>query len=568
LLRLVNPDAAAEKEERGSLVAKPTRYTPELIAEYTNNGYWTGENLPDVWDQNAREHPDKEAIVDSKTRLTWAQAKQWIDRFTLHLIKLGIKKDEVIAIQLPNVVELFLMMVACEKAGVLQVHLLRTMRHYEMEQILKKVEAVAMIIPWHFRDFDHFKMIQEIRPRLPALRHILICNDRVPEGTTSVKEMFKVPIEDSYSSDFLAARRFEATDVSSIAVTTGTTGLPKLIENPICAYFRKTQSFSRALRLTHEDTVAVMSAGLGSVFLAGFAGAPKVAARIVMQEKFDPEEALGLIEKESISVLSLVPAQAIMLARHPNLGNYDLTSLRGILLSGAPLRYTEGLEIEERLGCPVMQAWSSMDSTIGCMTSLDDPREIRLTTVGRPSVDGDEIKLVDDAGKEVVKGEVGEIWSRGPSGVSGYYKDPDATWQVWTRDGWFKSGDLGRITEEGNLTIIGRKTDIIIRGGQNISPVEIEGLLSGHPKVFSVAVIGMPDPILGERACAYVVPEPGQELTFEEMVSFLRQKRIAAYKLPERLEIMEELPLVAEQKVDKSFLRKDIAQKLKAEKKT
>jgi non-ribosomal peptide synthetase component E (peptide arylation enzyme) len=546
-------------------VAKPTRYTPELIAEYMKSGYWTTETFSDIWEHNAREYPDKEAVVDSRTRLTWAQAKQWIDRFALHLVKLGIIKDEVIAIQLPNVVELFLLMISCEKAGVLRVHLLRTVRHHEMEHILKKVEAVGVVIPWRFRDFDHFKMIQEIAPNLPALRHIFICDDSIPEGTISVKKIFEKPIEDSYFSYDLEGRRFKATDVSAITVTTGTTGLPKLIENPICSSFRKTHSFSRCLSLTPEDTVAVMSPGLGSVFLAGFAGAPKVAARIVMQERFDPEEALVLIEKERISVLSLVPAQAIMLARHPNLCNYNLNSLRVILLGGAPLRYTEGVEIEERLGCPVMQAWSSMDSTIGCMTCLDDPREIRLTTAGKPSVEGDEIKLVDHAASEVVRGEIGEIWARGPSGVSGYYMDPEATWQVWTEDGWYKSGDLGKLDEHGNLAIIGRKTDIIIRGGQNISPIEVEGLLVGHPKVSSVAVIGMPDPVMGERSCAYVTLLPGEELTFEEMVTFLREKKIAAYKFPERLEIMEKLPLVAEQKVDKGFLRKDIERKLKAE---
>ena len=194
-----------------------------------------------------------------------------------------------------------------------------------------------------------------------------------------------------------------------------------------------------------------------------------------------------------------------------------------------------------------------------------DPREIRLGTVGKPSAEGDEIKLVDEAGREVARGEVGEVWARGPSGLSGYYKDADTTWQVWTSDGWFKSGDLGRLDEHGNLTIIGRKTDTIIRGGQNISPVEIENMLATHPKVYSIAIIGMPDPVMGEKACAYVVPKPGQELTFDEMVSFLRQKHIASYKLPERLEILDKLPLVAEQKVNRKVLRDDIMQKLKAE---
>jgi non-ribosomal peptide synthetase component E (peptide arylation enzyme) len=546
-------------------VSKATRYTDDLVAEYMRGGYWTSETLPDIWDQNAREYPDKEALVDSKTRLTWAQAKQWIDRMALHLVKLGIEKDEVIALQLPNVAELFLFMVACEKAGILRVNLLRTLRHYEMEQILKKVEAVGVVIPWQFGGFDYFKMIHEISPGLPALRHIFVCDDKIPGNTISVKEMVKEPIEDGYPADYLAGRRFKETEVSAITVTTGSTGLPKLIENPVCSVIKKTQSFSRALRLTCEDRVAVMSAGFGAVLLVGFCSAPKVAARIVMQEKFEAEGALRLIENEKISVLSLVPAQAISIARHSKFDDYDLSSVRVILLSGAPLSYAEGLEVEVRLRCPVMQAWSTMDSTIGCMTSLDDPREVRLKTVGKPSVEGDEVKLVDDEGKEVSTGEVGEIWSRGPSGASGYYKDPQSTWQAWTRDGWYKSGDLGRLDEHGNLIIAGRKTDVIIRGGQNISPVEIEGLLALNSKVSSVTVIGMPDSVLGERACAYVVPKPGEEITFQEMVSFLREKNIATYKLPERLEIMDKLPLVAEQKVDKKFLRKDIVRKLKAE---
>ncbi len=546
-------------------MAKPTRYTEELIAEYNKKGYWTAETLVDIWDQNAREYPHKEALVDSKTRLTWAQAKQWIDRIALHLVELGIKKDEVIALQLPNVVEAFLWRVACEKAGVLCAHLLRTLRQYEMEHILKRLEAVGVVIPWQFGGFDYFKMIQEICTSLPTLRHIFISDDRVPEGAISVKEMVEQPIEYGYPPDHLEGRRYSATEVSVIGVTTGTTGLPKLIEFPICASIKKTQSFSRALGLSSEDTVAVMAAGFGSVFLAGFYSAPKVAARIVMQERFEAEQSLRLIEKERISVLSLVPTQAIMMVRHPNFENYNLSSLRVILLSGAPLRYSEGVEIEERLGCPVMQAWSSQDSAIGCLTSLDDPREIRLATAGKPSIEGDEIKLVDDVGREVARGEVGEIWSRGPSGLSGYYRDPDATRQVWTQDGWFKSGDLGRLDGHGNLAIIGRKTDIIIRGGQNISPVEIEGLLATHPKVSATAIIGMSDLVMGERVCAYVVPQPGQRLTFEEMVSFLRDKHVASYKLPERLEIVDKLPLVAGEKVDKKLLREDIVQKLKSE---
>ena len=176
-----------------------------------------------------------------------------------------------------------------------------------------------------------------------------------------------------------------------------------------------------------------------------------------------------------------------------------------------------------------------------------------------------EIKLVDDAGQEVPKGEVGEMWGRGPACTSGYYKDPKATWQSWT-DGWFATGDLGKFDEQGNLVIVGRKKDMIIRGGWNIYPKEIENILLTHPRVQDIAIVGMPDPLMGEELCAYAVPKIAQELTLEELVSFLQQKDVPSYKLPERLEILDKLPMVAEgQKVDKKLLRQDITQKLKSE---
>jgi non-ribosomal peptide synthetase component E (peptide arylation enzyme) len=189
---------------------------------------------------------------------------------------------------------------------------------------------------------------------------------------------------------------------------------------------------------------------------------------------------------------------------------------------------------------------------------------VRLPTLGKGS-GGTEIKVVDKQGKEVAQGEVGEIWGRGPACASGYYKDPETTWAAWTKDGWFKMGDLGRFDGGGNLVLAGRKKDMIIRGGQNIYPVEIENLLSSHPKVADVAIVGMPDPAMGEKACAYVVPRPGQDLSFEEMVSFLREKGIATYKLPERLEFIDKLPLVGEQKVNKKHLVQGITEKLQKE---
>ncbi|MEE8472974.1 MAG: AMP-binding protein, partial [Dehalococcoidia bacterium] len=193
----------------------------------------------------------------------------------------------------------------------------------------------------------------------------------------------------------------------------------------------------------------------------------------------------------------------------------------------------------------------------------DDPREARLRSVGRPA-DGLEVKLFDDAEQEVPPGEVGEVVVRGPHCLPGYHKEPDALAEAW-RGGWFHMGDLGRIDGDGFLYIVGRKKDMILRGGQNIFAAEIEEILTQHPKVMGAAVVRMPDPVMGERACAFVVPRAGEEFLFEEMADFFKKKKVASFKIPERLELIPELPLVSAQKVDKKVLEEDLINKLREE---
>ncbi len=545
-------------------MAKPTRYTPEMIEEYKEKGYWVQTTLSDIWDSNGREYPDKEAIVDSKTRLTWGEANQWIDRLALGFLELGISKDELIVIQLPNSVELCLLRVACERAGLFCLPVLRTWRQREMGYALERVNAVGVVIPGTFREFDYFEMIQAIRPRLPKLRHIFTVDDRAPEGVISIKEMVKNPLEKKYPKGYLEGKKCKADEFSLIAPTSGTTGLPKFIESPIASRIYMGKIFIERFGLTDEDIIGVFCPAVGGPNHPTYFSAPIVSAKVVMLEHFSSEEAFKLIEKEKISFASVVPAQLAIMMRDPMHKEYDLSSLRLFNCSGAALAPQLGMEVEEKLGCPIVQTYGAMDSGGMTLHSFYDNADVRLFTIGKPA-GGNEVKLVDDAGKEVPRGNAGEILVRGPTLVSGYYDDPETTRQVWTGDGWYKTSDLGTFDESGNLVIVGRKKEIIIRGGQNIYPVEIENLLVAHPKVSNVAVVKMPDPVMGEKACAYVVPKQGQDFTFDDMVSFLKKNAVAAYKLPERMEIVGALPMVAEgQKVDKKALEKDIGEKLKS----
>ncbi|MDP2719670.1 MAG: class I adenylate-forming enzyme family protein [Dehalococcoidia bacterium] len=543
-------------------MARASRYNQELIDRNFSNGFWQRTTFYDLLLRNASAFPEKEAVSDSSLRLTWTSLKQRIERLALGLINAGLKKDELVVVQLPNSVELFAVRLACEAAGLLCLPVLRTYRHKEMFYILDYTKAAAVIVPSRYRDFDYQDMIKKMQPGLPELRLLFTTGTESGSGFISLEQMSQKPLENLYPREYLKTTRCPPTEFSLVLLTSGTTGLPKFVENPVCATMLRDRAIMEILKIGEEDVIGVFFPAAGGANARAYYGSIIVGARVVMMEHFDPAEALKLIEKERITIAPLVPAQLIMMARHPELSRYDLRSLRQVLVTGAALPYEVALECQQKFKCCLIPNYSSIDCSVGCVGSPSDPVEVRLRTVGKPFGEG-ELKIVDEHGNEVPQGEIGEIMLRGPAGASGYYRDPEATRQAWSPDGWFRMGDLGKIHESGNLMLLGRKKDIIIRGGQNIYPIEIENLLSNHPSISAVAVVGMPESVMGEKACAYVVPKQGLSFSFEEMILFLKNIGIAPFKMPERLEIIDRLPYVAGgQKIDKAVLRQDIINKL------
>lgn len=539
-------------------MAKASLYSEKTISKYTNACCWDQMGLSDYWVKNARESPDKEALVDYKTRLTWSQARLWMERLALGFLELGLKKDDRVILQLPNTVDTSLFRVACERAGLLYIPVLRSYRHTEMKHILRQTESAAIVIPWKYKDFDYLAMVKELMPDFPSLKHIFIVGDEAPEGTISIKDMLNNPLESRYSAGYLDSRKCPSTDFSMVGVTTGTTGTPKLVEMPMCSWLWSAKADNIALKLTGKDIIAALGPAAVGPNIPVYFGGPMVAAKSVFLENWSVKAALELIEKEKVTLPCVVPAQLAEIAHASDLGRFDLSSIRVIWCAGAPLPFHVAVEIEDRLGCPIVQGYGATDFGGISIVSIEWPREFRLLTVGFPHT-GNEIKLVDSSGKKVKKGGTGEILVRGPTGTSGYYGDPAATAKFWDKDGWYHTGDLGKWGEEGHLCIAGREKDMIIRGGQNIYPAEVENLLVTHPKVLSAAIVGIPDPIMGEKACACVVVKPGETFTMEEMVSFLKTRRIVAYKLPEKLVLMDALPLVQGLKLDKKALREKVA---------
>jgi non-ribosomal peptide synthetase component E (peptide arylation enzyme) len=548
---------------------KTVRFDEKLAKKYIKEGYWTQETLYDYWAKNAKERPDKEALVDSTgKRLTWAEAKQKIDRIALAFAKeLGLKKDDTMLIQLPNCVEQFLVRVACEKAGIISLTEMITFRHAEVKWLATQIGAAGAVVPKVYRDFDFYQMMKEVQSEVPSLKHIIVAGEDVPADAISLDKIMEHPYEKKYSIAELADRRIDPIrEIGFFATTTGTTGMPKVIEQTIAARaIWASKPHIENWELTADDVIVAIAPTAGAPGgTPSYFCAPMVGAKNALLYEWTPENALEFMQKERATVIAVVPTHLARMLQLP-VEKYDLSSMRFIRTSGGPLAPALADEAEERFGCPVLSSYGTQDTGSVSGMPITAAREIRRSTVGKAQP-GNEFRILDDSGKEVKTGEVGLLYFRTPSAPAGYHKDLEKTMtEAFDAEGWACPGDLVVQGEDGYLKIVGRQKDIIIRGGQNIYPGEIEGFLHAHPKVSAAAVVAMPDKIMGEKACAFVVPRKGEEFTFEEMIGYLKSKKIATYKLPERLEILDALPVVSESKVDKKLMRKLVADKLKAE---
>lgn len=546
-------------------MGKVARYTQEMINTYVEKGYWTRELTVDFWERNAELYPDDEALIDSRYRLTWSEGVRMIHRLTAAFLDLGLKKDDVIVCQLYNSAALGLTRLACEKAGILVAIVGTKFRETEIAAVLGRTEAAGAVFLGRFRGFDFFKMFLGMQERFHNLKHLFVVGDDIPSGGISFYELIESP-SPREGDKALDRQKFEPFEFTEITTTSGSTGIPKCVEWVASARLATGREYIKDMAMTPEDVVAAFSPSIsGSAETLVHRTPPQVGAKTVMLEHFTPEEACRLIQEEHVTAVGAVPTHLVRLVEFPGLKGYDLSTLRFIQVSGGLLAYHLGVEAEAKLGCKVIQGYGGMD--IGGVASgyLDACQQIRLKSVGR-ILRGNEVTLLDpDTGKEVPRGGVGLVTVEGPHCVGGYFRDPESTVQSRI-GGKFNMGDLGTIDEEGNLYLRGRVKDVIIRGGQTIYPKEIEELLVEHPKVSESALVRMPDEEMGERACAFVVPKKGQVLTFEEMSSFFRERRVAPYKIPERLELIHELPLVAGgNKVDKRWLEEVIKRKLAAE---
>jgi non-ribosomal peptide synthetase component E (peptide arylation enzyme) len=546
---------------------KPIRYTQEMVDEFLNDGYWTKELFYDFWERNAREYGDQEALVDSKYRVTWAEAKKLVDAIAYTWVQMDIPQSSRIIIQSPNSVYGFLARIAAERAGLISLTVYPYLRERELTYMVERTEASAVVILNEYHNFNYLEMYRDLQKKFPHLEKIFLFDDEVPEeapeGTYSLTQLAQAAAAKPIDEEALKARRLDPIgNISLLTTTSGTTGIPKLVEWPTAPRVCTSKGRVDIWGLTNKDTTMAIAphAGGAAGTLTYFA-APIAGAKTVMLEEFDPEAALALIEKEKATAIGVVPTHLVRMLE-VDASKYDLSSLRFIRSAGGYLSPQIAEEAETAFGANITSDLGTQDmgSVSGCR--VEDSKDLRRRTVGR-MLPGNKVNLLDkDTNEPVADGEPGVLYFRGPHAPAGYYRDEELTSTVFDPKGWTTTGDIVKF-DQGCLWILGRAKDMIIRGGQNIYPAEIEGLLNDHPTVASVAVVGYPDREMGERTCAYVIPKGGQDFSFEEMVEFLKGKKLAMYKLPERLEVVSEFPAVGDSgKVNKETLKKEIAEKV------
>jgi 2,3-dihydroxybenzoate-AMP ligase len=539
---------------------------PSDVAErYRREGLWRGDTIGEMLRTWAEQYGDRIALVDGDTRLTYVQLDEDVDRLAAALVGLGIRPRDRVLVQLPNVHEFVTLFLALIRIGALPVHALPAHRKYETAYLAEFSKAVAYAVPTTFRGFDYAALARDVQAEVASLQYLLVVGDAPDDGFMSITYLLES------APDVVTARAIVAPyapvpdDVAFFLLSGGTTGMPKLIP-------RTHDDYSYNLRASGEvcgfnaDTVYLVSLPIAHNFPLGCPGALgtfHVGGRVVLNNDPSAAGAFPLIESERVTITALVPALAIRWLEAPEREQHDLSSLQLLQVGGARLNPEVAQRIKPLLGSTPQQVFGMAEGLLN-YTRVDDPDDALEDTQGRPISPHDELRIVDTDGNPVSDGEMGELLTRGPYTIRGYYMAEEHNRTAFTEDGFYRTGDVVRRRADGNLVVEGRIKDLVNRGGEKISAEEIENLILAHSKVSNVAVVPMPDKVMGERACAYVIQYPGDALTLEELVVFLRKRDLATFKLPERLELVDSFPLTAVGKVNKGLLREDVTRKLEA----
>ena len=539
--------------------------SPEKARQYRAAGLWQDVTLSERFLAQADRFADKLAIVVDGRRATYRQLQRDVLSVANGLLAEGLEPGDVIAGQLPNSYEIPVLHLACNMVGMLYMPLHDSWRALEVGHLLAQAKVKVVISRHLYRDFDYVQMIRDLRPDLPDLKTHFVIGESAGDG---IKPFEMLIAAEPLGTKQIASLRPDPDYPAALMLSGGTTAISKISRyssNDLQAMLNAARD---GARFVETDVAAALApAGTGATGYVYPVLMPLLngGTSVMLPHWSNPEDAADLMVRENCTYATAIPAQLIkLLPTFRSRPRDDFHNLRVITNAGAPLPYDAAREVEELTGAVIQSIYGATDAGTPTLTTADDPREKRLGTVGR-IVPGCECEIRDSDGNALPAGTVGEVTWRGADKSWGYLGADDQTRSVFTQDHFYKSGDLGQFDEDGYLKIVGRIKDMILRGGRNVSPLLIEEALIKHADVQDVAVAAMPDPVLGERACAFVIARPGAGLELAGLLDFLRREGLATWQLPERLEIMQEFPRSAGGKTLKRELTALVTEKLKAE---
>lgn len=536
----------------------PIEFTPwpqAFACAYREKGYWRGEPLTEILQSARRRHPDSLALICRDRQFTYAELDAKSSRLASSLMRRGISSGDTALVQLPNVAEFYVVFFALLKIGVAPVNALFSHDRLELTAYAEQLQPKLLIASAQHHLFAGDAYVKLLQSVTPTLRVVAI------HGRTEYAETLESLWECDSDSEGDERCPSAPDQVAFFQLSGGSTGVPKLIPRTHDDYYYSVRRSAEICRLTPDSrylcalpaahNYPLSSPGALGVFFAG--------GTIVMAPDPSAELCFDLIRRHKINFTSIVPTIAsLWLAAAADCP--EAPNLSVMQVGGARLGETVARRLVAVFGCRLQQVFGMAEGLVN-YTGLDDDCERVFTTQGRPMSPDDELKVVDGNGEEVGTGEVGELLTRGPYTIRGYYLSPEYNARAFDADGFYRTGDLVEMTADGSVKVVGRRKDQINRGGEKIAAEEIENLLLRHEAVMHAALISMPDVLMGEKSCAYIVASDAA-LRPIALRKHLRSQGLAEFKLPDRFEFVEHMPLTAFGKIDKQILRSDLQSKL------
>lgn len=518
-------------------------FPAELADSYRAAGYWTGTTLGELLRNTAHRLPDRPALLGARP-LTYAELDAAADRMAYGFRALGLSPGDRVVVQLPNTPEFAIVLFGLLRAGIIPVLTLPAHRRAEIAHLADLSGAVAYLIADRQGDFDYRELAAGLCATVTSVRHVLVLGD--PGDFTDLL---------SIARDSGTLPDLDPSDIALMLVSGGTTGLPKLIARTHDDYVYNATASAAVCALGESDVylAALPAAHNFPLACPGILGTVATGGALAFVTDPSPESAFAVIERYGVTVTAVVPPLAQLWSAAVEWEDADISSLRLLQVGGAKLAEVNAREIAPALNVTLQQVFGMAEGLLN-FTRLDDDPDLICTTQGRPLCPADEIRVVDESGADVAPGAEGELLTRGPYTLRGYYRAPEHNSRAFTPDGYYRSGDLVRQLPSGHLVVSGRIKDVINRGGENISCDELEEHLLAHPAVRHAAAVGLPDPGLGEKVCAVLVVT-GEMPGLAEIKEFLTGRGLATYKLPDVLRRADTLPVTAVGKIDKKALR-------------